>query len=90
MMRFLFSEIKKSDFLGFSPTKAKTACIEAVFKNGAAERKVHFALRIFRYRSRPRTLFQSASSISAASLFPLGDIDSGLSLPPKIRFLRYH
>jgi hypothetical protein len=71
-----FRGIRKSDFAGFSPFNAKTACIEAVFKNGAAEKKVASAY--------------ASASISAASPFPLGDVDSGLSLPPKVRFLRYH
>lgn len=36
MMEFLFLKIKQSDFWGFSPDISKTACNEAVFKNGAA------------------------------------------------------
>lgn len=46
--------------------KQKNACNEAVFITGVLSKAImcaRFTLRIFRLRSRPRTLFQSASSI---------------------------
>ena len=33
-----FSRSNLSDFVGGSPINTKTACIEAVFKNGAADK----------------------------------------------------
>ena len=38
--KWLFLGTMQSDFMGLSPDTANTACNEAVFKNGAAEKNV--------------------------------------------------
>lgn len=40
MMGFKHLGIKQSDFAEFSPDKAKTACDEAFFKNGALSKAI--------------------------------------------------
>ena len=39
-VKMMFSGTKLSDFMKLNPDIAKTACNEAVFKNGAADKKV--------------------------------------------------